>query len=109
MKSRRDCYETRKVLMIAALLLYTLAALLLGLCFVVNGWFATIAVILSLVLLGAVMCSLYAARQKDYLFCPKCGSKNVVKTGLFGIPASITDECPDCHKKINIEKSIRED
>ncbi len=109
MKSRREYFESRRALMIAAYLLYMLAVFLFDLCFFVKGGYATIAVIIALVLLGATMCSIYGHRSKEYLFCPKCGSKNIVKTGLFGIPIAITDECPDCHKKINIEKSIRED
>ncbi len=85
---------------------------LLVLCFFINGGFvtyATIAIIISLLLFTAAMCGFYAKRCKEVLFCPKCGSENIVKKGFLGIPISITDTCPDCHKKININRSVYED
>lgn len=109
MKSRREYFYSRKLLMIAACVMYLVTIFLIDLCFFVNGGYATIFVIMSITLMTAVICSFYAHRNKEYLFCPKCGSKNIVKTGVFGIPISITDECPDCKKKINIDKSINED
>ena len=109
MKSRKEYFHSRKLFMIAALVLYLVTIFLFDLCFFVSGGYATIFVIMSITLMIAIICSIYAHRSKEYLFCPKCGSKNIVKTGFFGIPVSITDECPDCKKKINIEKSIHED
>lgn len=95
--------------MIVAYVCYAISALLLLLCFLVHGGYATIVVIMAILIMAAVLCSLYAHRQKEYLFCPKCGSKNIVKTGVLGVPMSITDECPDCKSKINIDKSINQD
>lgn len=109
MKSRKEYFETRKILMTAAYICYAASILLFLLCFFVQNGFATIAVIISLFLLAALTCSLYAHRQKEFLFCPKCGSKNIVKTGFLGIPISITDKCPDCKNRINIDRSINKD
>lgn len=109
MKSRREYYETRKLLMICGLILYSAALFLLLLCFFVPGGFATIVVILSLFLLGGAMCGLYAHRSKEFLFCPKCGSKRIVTEGLFGIPAEIKEECPDCGCKLELDKPINKD
>lgn len=95
--------------MILACICYAISVFLFLICIFASGGFATIAVILSLFLLGGLMCSIYAHRSGEYLFCPKCGSKNIVKAGIFGIPVSITDECPDCKNKINIDKSINQD
>ena len=95
--------------MIISYICYAVSALLLLLCFFVHGGYSTISVIMALFIMAAVLCSLYAHRQKEYLFCPKCGSKNIVKTGFLGIPMSITDTCPDCKQKINIDKSIYKD
>ncbi|MDD6395800.1 MAG: hypothetical protein ACI4IJ_01405 [Acutalibacteraceae bacterium] len=109
MKSRREYFESRRLLMIASRICYALSIFLIIIfCFVKNG-FATIAAMMFLILMIGITCSLYAHRNKEYLFCPKCGSKNIVKTGFFGIPLSITDTCPDCKQKINIDKSINKD
>ena len=56
-----------------------------------------------------MLCSIIAHKGKEYLFCPKCGSKKIVKTTLFGIPEILYDECPDCHKKIDNDKPVNKD
>ena len=45
----------------------------------------------------------------QFLFCPKCGSKKIVKTTLFGIPEILYDECPECHEKIDLDKPVNKD
>ena len=96
MKSRQEYFYSHKLWLTIALSLYCFSLFLLDLCFFVSKGYATIFVIMS-------------HRAKEFLFCPKCGSKNIVKTGLLGLPISITDECPDCHSKIVLDKSIRLD
>lgn len=109
MKSRREFFESRKMLMIGSRLCYGLTLLLLVVAVLSRGGFATIAVIIALIMLGGMMCSLYAGRQKEYLFCPKCGSKNIVKAGFLGVPSSISEECPDCHAKLELDKPVNKD
>ncbi len=109
MKSRREYFESRKMLMIGSRICYIISAMLFFIALLSQSGFATIAVIIALLMLGGVMCSLYAGRQKEYLFCPKCGSKNIVKKGLSGVPASIADECPDCHAKLDLDKPVNKD
>lgn len=109
MKSRKEYFETRRTLMIISYICYGISIFLFLLCFFIRGGFATVVVVVSLLILAALTCSLYAHRQKEFLFCPKCGSKNIVKIGFMGIPVSITDTCPDCKNKINIDKSINKD
>ncbi len=109
MKSRRDYYSSRKALMLGAFVLYAVAFFLLELCFVVNDGYATIVCILSIFLMFGIICSILAHRNKEYLFCPQCGSKRIVKNTLFGIPAEITCDCPDCGAKIDLDKPVNKD
>lgn len=109
MKSRREYYESRKMLMIGSRIFYGISAILFFIALASKSGFATIAVIIALLMLGGVMCSLYAGRQKDYLFCPKCGSKNIVKKGFSGVPSTIAEECPDCHAKLDLDKPVNKD
>lgn len=109
MKSRREYFESRRLLMIVSRICYALTIFLIVIFGFVKSGFATIAVTMFLFLMVGITCSLYAHRNKEYLFCPKCGSKNIVKTGFLGVPVSITDECLDCKQKINIDKSIYKD
>ncbi len=109
MKSRKDYFETRRLLMITSRVCYILSIVMILIFIMSSGGYATIAAIMFLFLTVGVTCSIYAHQQKEYLFCPKCGSKNIVKVGFWGIPMSITDTCPDCKKKINIDKSINQD
>ena len=97
------------MLMIGSYICYGFSLLLLLIGVVSQSGFATIAVIIALLMLGGFMCSLYAGRQKDFLFCPKCGSKSIVKTGFLGVPSSISDECPDCHAKLDLNKPVNKD
>ncbi len=109
MKSRIEYFHSRKALMLTALTLYGLSFFLFQMFFLIPAHFIAVFVLMSLSLMFAVICSVLAYRKKAYLFCPKCGSNNIVKVSLFGIPDSITDECPDCHEKINLYKSIHLD
>ena len=109
MKSRREYFESRKMLMIGSRICYGLSILLLVMAMMSQGGFATIAVIIALLVLGGMMCSLYAGRQKDFLFCPKCGSKKLVKSGFLGVPSSISEECPDCHARLDLNKPVNKD
>ncbi len=109
MKSRREYFESRKMLMIGSRICYGLSILLLVMAMLSQGGFATIAVIIALLVLGGMMCSLYAGRQKDFLFCPKCGSKKLVKSGFLGVPSSISEECPDCHARLDLNKPVNKD
>ncbi len=109
MKSRREYYETRKILMTGSRLCYSLSFLLFFVCMFISKGFITIAALISILILGGILCSFYAHRQKEFLFCPKCGSKNIVKKAFFGMPYAITEECPDCHKKIDLDKPIDKD
>ena len=109
MKSRREYYESRKMLMIGSWIFYGFSVILLLISLTKKSGFATIAVIIALLMLGGVMCSLYARRQKEFLFCPKCGSKNIVKKGFLGVPASIAQECPDCKNKLDLDKPVNKD
>ena len=95
--------------MVISRVCYTIAIILMIIFFAASGSFATIFVCMSLALSIGILCSIYSIRYKDYLYCPKCGSKNIVKTGFLGIPMSITDTCPDCKQKINIDKGINQD
>lgn len=95
--------------MILSRICYGLVILMIFIFLMASGGYATIAVIAFLFLTIGLICTVYAHQQKEYLFCPKCGSKNIVKIGFLGIPMSITDTCPDCKKKINIDKSINKD
>ena len=95
--------------MLTALSLYALSFFLFQLCFLMLSHLMAIFVLMSICLMSAVIISVMAHRNKGYLFCPKCGSNRVVKTTLFGIPDSITDECPDCHEKIDLDKPINKD
>ena len=109
MKSIREYYESRKMLMIGSRIFYSLSLLLFVIAMMSQSGFATIAVIIALLMLGGVMCSLYAGRQKEFLFCPKCGSKNIVKKGFLGVPSSLSEECPDCHAKLDLNKPVNKD
>ena len=109
MKSRREYFESRKMLMIGSRVCYGISIMLLMFCVVMTSGFATVAVIIALLMLGGIMCSLYAGRQKEFLFCPKCGSKNIVKKGFLGVPSSIAEECPDCHAKLELNKPVNKD
>lgn len=109
MKSRKEYFVSRKRLMLAALALYALSFFLFQLCFIVPGRIMSLFAIMSITLMFAVICSILAHNKKAYLFCPKCGSNKIVKVSLFGIPDSITDECPDCHEKIELYKSVNLD
>lgn len=109
MKSRKEYFETRRLTMTVSRICYILSIVLVLVFMIASGGYATIAVCIFLLLTIGVLCSIYAHQQKEFLFCPKCGSKNIVKTGFMGIPVSITDTCPDCKNKINIDKSINKD
>ena len=109
MKSRQEYFYSHKLWLTIALSLYCFSLFLLDLCFFVSKGYATIFVIMSIALMGGIICHIMSHQAKEFLFCPKCGSKNIVKTGLLGLPISITDECPDCHSKIVLDKSIRLD
>lgn len=109
MKSRRDAFETRRLLLIGSKICYGAAIFLIILFTFARGGYAAIAVTTFVALLLGIMCSLYAYRQKEILFCPKCGSEHIVTKGFMGIPKSITDICPDCKKKINIDQSADKD
>lgn len=109
MKSRKEYFETRRSTMIIARICYILCVMLVFIFLAANGGYATIAVIIFLLLTIGILFSIQAHRQKEFLFCPKCGSKNIVKIGFWGVPISITDKCPDCKNKINIDKSITKD
>lgn len=109
MKSRREYFHSRRMLMMAALICYALTFFLFQVCFMIRNGFATIFVIMSIILLIGIICSIYAHRGKEYLFCPKCGSKKMVQTTLFGIPDSITDICPDCKEKIDLNRPVDKD
>ena len=55
-------------------------------------------------------CKYCGARiEGDSRFCPQCGSKRIVKNTLFGIPAEITCDCPDCGAKIDLDKPVNKD
>jgi len=109
MKSRREYFESRKMLMVGSRIFYGLSIMMLMIALRSHRGFATIAVIIALLMIGGLMCSLYAGRQKEYLFCPKCGSKKIVKTGFLGVPSSIFEECPDCHVKLDLDKPVNKD
>lgn len=109
MKSRKEYFNSRKSLMLVALALYALTFFLFQLCFIIPEHIVALLVIMSMTLMFAVICSILARRAKTYLFCPKCGSNKFVRVSLFGIPDSITDECPDCHEKIELYKSVNLD
>lgn len=109
MKSRKDYFKTRKLLMFLAFVMYCLAFFFFQLLFLVKGGFVTLFAFISILLVGAVLCSIYGHKGKEYLFCPHCGSKRIVKTTLFGIPEILYDECPDCHEKIDVDKPMNKD
>ncbi|MBQ1441822.1 MAG: hypothetical protein IIZ08_07890 [Clostridia bacterium] len=109
MKSIREYFNSRKLFMFLALALYCLALFFFQLCFLVKGGYVTLFAVISLALVFAVICSILGHRGKDFLFCPKCGSKKIVKTTLFGIPEILYDECPECHEKIDLDKPVNKD
>ena len=109
MKSRKDYFNSRKLLMFLAFVLYCLSFFLLQLCLLVKSGYVTLFALISLSMVSAVLCSIFAHKGKEYLFCPKCGSKKIVKTTLFGLPEILYDECPDCHKKIDNDKPVNKD
>lgn len=110
MKSIREYFNARRALMIAAYLLYVLSVFLLELMFFLpTSAIATLFVGLSVSLMAAALCSFYAHKQKDYLFCPKCGSAKIAETSLFHIPVKLHDTCPDCGRKIDVEKPVNKD
>ena len=109
MKSRKEYFRLRKALMFAALALYALTFFLFQLCFLMLDHVIGLFVVMTLCLMFGIICSVLAHRTKGYLFCPKCGSNKIVTVSLFGIPDSITDECPDCHEKIELYKSVNLD
>ena len=109
MKSRREYFNLRRALLFGAFALYALSFFLLELCFLVKGGYATIFVIMSIILMLAVICNVLGHRNKEYLFCPQCGSTKIVKNTLFGIPAEITCDCPDCGAKIDLDKPVNKD
>ena len=95
--------------MFLAFTLYCMVFFLLQICLFVNGGYSTLFAIMSLVFVFAAICSIFGHRGKEYLYCPKCGSKKIVRNTLFGIPAVIHDECPDCHEKIDLDKPVNKD
>ena len=109
MKSRREYFRSRRLFMFLAFALYCAVIFLIQMCFIVKGGYSTLFAMISLLFVIAVICSILGHRGKDYLFCTKCGSKKIVQTTLFGIPAVIHDECPDCHEKIDLDKPINKD
>lgn len=110
MKSIRQYFNARRALMITAYLLYVLSFFLFELMFFLPmATLATLFVALSVALMAAALCSFYAHKQKDYLFCPKCGSSQLIETSLFCIPVKLHDVCPDCGKKIDLEKPVNQD
>lgn len=109
MKSRREYFNLRRALLFGAFVFYALSFFLLELCFLVKGGYATIFVIMSITLMLAVICHIMGRRNKEFLFCPQCGSKRIVKNTLFGIPAEITCDCPDCGAKIDLDKPVNKD
>ncbi|MBQ9903114.1 MAG: hypothetical protein IJM51_12150 [Clostridia bacterium] len=110
MKSRKEYFHSRKLFSFLAFVLYCAVFFLLQLMiFVRIGYFSALFALLSLALVFAVICSILSGRNKDFLFCPKCGSKKIVKTTLFGIPDILYDECPDCHEKLDNDKPVNQD
>ena len=109
MKSRKEYFQSRKMLMLTALVLYALSFFLFQLCFLMLNHIIVLFATMSMTTMGAIICSVLAHRAKAYLFCPKCGSNKFIKVSLFGIPDAITDDCPDCHEKIELYKSVNLD
>lgn len=109
MKSIREYFKSRRLFMFLAFTLYCAAFFVFEICFFVSGGYAALFATISLLLVFAVICSILAHRGKDYLFCPKCGSDKIVQKTLFGIPAVIHDECPECHEKIDLAKPVNKD
>ena len=79
MKSRIEYFHSRKALMLTALTLYGLSFFLFQMFFLIPAHFIAVFVLMSLSLMFAVICSVLAYRKKAYLFCPKCGSKNITE------------------------------
>lgn len=109
MKSRREYFNLRRALLFGAFALYALSFFLFQMCFLVKDHSVSILVVMSFALMFAVICHVLGRRNSEYLFCPQCGSKKIVKNTLFGIPAEITCDCPDCGAKIDLDKPVNKD
>ena len=109
MKSRREIFSSRKLFMFLALVLYCTSFFLFQLCFIVKSGYVTLFALISLSLVGAVLCSIFGHKGKAYLYCPKCGSRRIVQTTLFGIPDKLYNVCPECHEKIDNDKPVNKD
>ena len=109
MKSRREIFSSRRLLMFLAFALYCVVFFLFQLFFLVKSGYVALFALISLSLVGAVLCSIFGHKGKDYLFCPKCGSRKIVHTTLFGIPDTLYNVCPECHEKIDNDKPVNKD